>query len=154
MWYDDDGNNVCDGGATEASLGTFARLNDAVYVRFADGLTAVIANLSQVILGEKVFFRGTFGDVLQALADGNGIPLDGNRETAFAEFEDDSSERDCYVDSVEHFVGFAWFLPVNHANEIQGGSVSFDLGFCTEQCRHNNGTGMNNDPVDDAAVDA
>jgi len=142
------------GGASESSLLQFARPSDDVHAEFADDLTAVIANLSQVILGEKVFFRGSLGEALQVLADGNGIPLDGNRATAFDEFEDDPSDRDCYVDSVEHFVGFTWYLPVNHSNEIQGDSVAFDLGFYTEQCRHNDGGGMNNDAVAANETDA
>ncbi|MBX0324334.1 SipW-dependent-type signal peptide-containing protein [Halomicroarcula sp. F13] len=41
-----------------------------------------------------------------------------------------------------HSAVFAWWLPVDHANEIQTDSVEFDLGFYTEQCRHNDGTGM------------
>jgi hypothetical protein len=31
---------------------------------------------------------------------------------------------------------------VDHANEIQSDSVRFDLGFYTEQCCHNDGSGM------------
>ena len=37
---------------------------------------------------------------------------------------------------------FAWWLPVDHANEIQSDSVTFSLGLYTEQCRHNDGSGM------------
>jgi len=146
------------GGATEASLLSFARPSDDVHAEFADDLAAVIANLSQVIIGEKVFFRGSLGDALQALADGNGIPLDGNRTTEFDEVPGDglnddapsdptSDNRECFINSVEHFVGFTWYLPVDHANEIQTDSVSFDLGFYTEQCRHNTGAGMNSEEV-------
>jgi hypothetical protein len=36
-----------------------------------------------------------------------------------------------------HSVVFAWWLPVDHANEIQSDSVTFDFGFYAEQCRHN-----------------
>ena len=133
------------GGATEASLGAFARPsgNDD-YIAFADDLENLIANLSQTILGEKVIFRGTLVDALGALADGDGIPLDGDRATAFDEFGDDptAETRECYQNSVDHYIGFAWYLPVDHANEIQTDSVSFDLGFYTEQCRHNDGSGM------------
>jgi predicted ribosomally synthesized peptide with SipW-like signal peptide len=50
--------------------------------------------------------------------------------------------RDCLVNSTTAYLGFEWWLPVDHANEIQTDSVSFDLGFYTEQCRHNDGSGM------------
>ncbi|QIO24222.1 SipW-dependent-type signal peptide-containing protein [Haloarcula sp. JP-L23] len=41
-----------------------------------------------------------------------------------------------------HSAVFAWWLPVDHANEIQTDSATFSLGFYTEQCRHNDGEGM------------
>jgi predicted ribosomally synthesized peptide with SipW-like signal peptide len=50
-------------------------------------------------------------------------------------------ERECFVNSTDAYVGFKWWLPVDHANEIQTDSVTFDLGFYTEQCRHNDGSG-------------
>jgi predicted ribosomally synthesized peptide with SipW-like signal peptide len=65
------------------------------------------------------------------VAEDGGIPLD-------ADTRDD--ERDCYPNSTTRYVCFAWWLPVDHANEIQGDSVGFDVGFYTEQCRHNDGT--------------
>jgi Mg-chelatase subunit ChlD len=100
-----------------------------------------------------------------------GVPLDGNRaEGDFVEVGGDDSDndgtvdsnltldpnagtdivadpptaegRDCYVNSTTNAIGFAWWLPVDHANEIQTDSVSFDLGFYTEQCRHNTGAGQ------------
>ncbi|MFB6175722.1 MAG: hypothetical protein ABEI99_01005, partial [Halobaculum sp.] len=37
---------------------------------------------------------------------------------------------------------FAWWLPVDHGNEIQTDGVSFSLGLYAEQCRHNDGSGM------------
>ncbi|MFB6102745.1 MAG: SipW-dependent-type signal peptide-containing protein [Haloplanus sp.] len=48
---------------------------------------------------------------------------------------------------------FAWWVPVDHGNEMQSDSVEFDLGFYTEQCRHNDGSGMNNDAVEDTQTD-
>ncbi|WP_435364376.1 SipW-dependent-type signal peptide-containing protein [Haloarchaeobius sp. DYHT-AS-18] len=50
--------------------------------------------------------------------------------------------RECFPNSTTAYVGFEWWLPVDHANEIQGDSVSFDIGFYTEQCRHNDGSGQ------------
>jgi uncharacterized protein YegL len=92
---------------------------------------------------EQVFFRGSLRESLTALSNGNGIPLDGDRDTPFDEINEpaDAEGRDCFQPSMTNYIGFAWYLPVDHANEIQGDSVSFDLGFYTEQCRHNSGIG-------------
>ncbi|MFD1564285.1 SipW-dependent-type signal peptide-containing protein [Haloarchaeobius amylolyticus] len=51
-------------------------------------------------------------------------------------------ERECFAPSTTAYIGFEWWLPVDHANEIQTDSVEFDIGFYTEQCRHNDGSGM------------
>jgi predicted ribosomally synthesized peptide with SipW-like signal peptide len=50
--------------------------------------------------------------------------------------------RECFRASTTVSIGFAWYLPVDHANEIQTDTVGFDLGFYTEQCRHNDGSGQ------------
>jgi predicted ribosomally synthesized peptide with SipW-like signal peptide len=47
----------------------------------------------------------------------------------------------CFEASTDHYLGLAWWLPTDTGNEIQGDSLAFDLGFYTEQCRHNDGTG-------------
>jgi len=60
----------------------------------------------------------------------------------------------CFEPSTTNCVGFAWWLPVDHANELQSDGVGFDLGFYTEQCRHNDGSGMNNSNVDPDEYDA
>jgi hypothetical protein len=99
----------------------------------------------------EVFHRGTLGTDLAVLSSGLGIPLDGNRVTPFDEIAGDpaSPDRECFVPGVNHYIGFAWYLPVDHANEIQTDSVQFDLGFYTEQCRHNDGAGMEPEEVED-----
>lgn len=43
---------------------------------------------------------------------------------------------------------FAWWIPVDHGNEIQTDSAMFSLGLYTEQCRHNDGSGM---PINDTS---
>ena len=43
----------------------------------------------------------------------------------------------CFEPSNTHFIAFEWSLPTMVGNEVQGDSVSFDLSFYTEQCRHN-----------------
>jgi predicted ribosomally synthesized peptide with SipW-like signal peptide len=82
---------------------------------------------------EALITDGTLREVLAELSSGNGVPLDADSR---------SDPRDCYPNSTTRHVAFAWWLPVDHANEIQTDSVGFDLGFYTEQCRHNDGSGM------------
>ena len=43
----------------------------------------------------------------------------------------------CFQPSNTQFIAFEWTLPTFVGNEVQGDSVSFDLSFYTEQCRHN-----------------
>jgi predicted ribosomally synthesized peptide with SipW-like signal peptide len=96
----------------------------------------------------EVFRRGTLAEDLDVLGDGHGIPLDGNRASPFDELSGgaDAAGRECFVSSVEHYIGFAWWLPADVGNEIQGDSVSFDLGFYAEQCRHNDAPGTGGEP--------
>jgi predicted ribosomally synthesized peptide with SipW-like signal peptide len=82
--------------------------------------------------GEEVFFRGSLREALGLLTTDDGVPLDGNPGTDGIDPFDASST---------HYLGFAWYLPVDHANEIQTDSVRFDLSFYTEQARHNEVTG-------------
>ncbi len=86
---------------------------------------------------DRIVTQGTLREVLTQLSVGSGIPLDADPTT---------DGRDCYTDSpTVHYVAFRWELPVDHANEIQSDSVTFDLGFYTEQCRHNDGEGLSTD---------
>jgi hypothetical protein len=43
----------------------------------------------------------------------------------------------CFPHGRTFCAGFEWWVPTSVGNEIQGDSVAFDLGFYTEQCRHN-----------------
>jgi predicted ribosomally synthesized peptide with SipW-like signal peptide len=83
---------------------------------------------------QRIVAQGTLREVLGRLSIPPGIPLDGIPN---------DEERDCFAPTPTiHYVGVAWSLPVDHANEIQTDSVTFDLGFYTEQCRHNDGIGL------------
>nr|WP_245957316.1 vWA domain-containing protein [Haloplanus rubicundus] len=101
---------------------------------------------------DEVIFSGSLGELETALTanGGRGLPLDGDRGTPFDELNgsESSENRECFSDAVTNCFGLAWWLPENHGNEVQSDSVSFDLGFYTEQCRHNDGSGMNNENVD------
>jgi hypothetical protein len=126
-----------------------------------DDLAAVANGLAAVTMDEDLFFEGSLREALVALSAGRGIPLDGDTSTPLNEFmgsvpnlDDDSEEefpddaatdgnRDCFPGGdTTHCVGFEWWLPVDHANQIQGDSVEFNIGFYTEQCRHNDGSGQ------------
>jgi hypothetical protein len=72
------------------------------------------------------------------------VPLDGNRSTPYDELGDDPDDgnRDPFRgDGVMHCVALSWELPIGVGNEIQGDTLAFDLGFYTEQARHNDGAG-------------
>jgi predicted ribosomally synthesized peptide with SipW-like signal peptide len=103
----------------------------------------------RVAAGDQVFFQGTLREALTALESGNGIPLDGDRVTDFDELGDaDASEtREPFNADMTHCFGFSWWLPLDHGNEVQSDSATFDIGFYTEQARHNDGAGMNNEAV-------
>jgi len=108
-------------------------------------IPTVFGNLAAQSVGEKVIMKDSLASVLGELADGNGIPLDGNRATIYDEIGDpaDSPERDAFRgDGVMHCVALEWELPFEVGNEIQGDTLAFDLGFYTEQERHNDGAGV------------
>ncbi len=77
-----------------------------------------------------VFVEGSLNDVLAALEDDalQGYPLENEGgDSCFAPIVDSSC------------VAFEWWFPIGQedVNDAQGESVSFDLGFYAEQCRHN-----------------
>jgi predicted ribosomally synthesized peptide with SipW-like signal peptide len=128
---------------------------DALNVEFSN-LAAAANTIAVLSFTEKVFFYGTLREALLALGgnEGRGVPLDGDPSTQFHEFGDPENDPDREAFSgagTSHYVGFEWWLPVNHANQVQTDSVSFDLGFYTEQARHNDGSGQEPEsPVLDA----
>jgi predicted ribosomally synthesized peptide with SipW-like signal peptide len=107
-------------------------------------IPTVFGNLAAQATQEKIIMEGTLADILGELADGNGIPLDGNRATLYDELNDPANDpdRDAFRgDGVMHCVALEWELPFEVGNEIQGDTLAFDLGFYTEQERHNDGAG-------------
>ncbi|WP_423751259.1 VWA domain-containing protein [Salinirarus marinus] len=152
--YTDEIFAVGTGGATEGSLLDFARPSDDDHTYLTAGSETfedVLTELGgEIVSAEQVFATMSLRDALLELTDGNGIPLDGDLSTNFDELtgDDDAEARDCFPGNSTKCIGFSWWLPVDHANEIQSDSVQFDLGFYTEQCRHNDGSGMNNEEVD------
>ncbi|EMA63260.1 vWA domain-containing protein [Halorubrum kocurii] len=107
-------------------------------------IPTVFGNLAAQTVQEKVIMEDTLAAVLAELADGDGIPLDGNRATLYDELNDpaDDPDRDAFRgDGVMHCVALEWELPLEVGNEVQGDTLAFDLGFYTEQARHNDGAG-------------
>jgi predicted ribosomally synthesized peptide with SipW-like signal peptide len=79
-------------------------------------------------------------EFLEMVDSGTGIPLEGDTPAE----QGGGTGRDCFAGSPEqgsavHQVSVVWWLPINHGNQVQSDSVTFDLGFYTEQCRHNDG---------------
>lgn len=111
----------------------------AAYVR-ADRPQAVGDVLAaierRIATTETVFHRGTLADDLAALARGRGVALDPDDPGVDA-FADPSTDLGCVPPGQTVSIGFAWWLPLDVANEIQGDAVRFDLGLSAEQCRHN-----------------
>jgi len=83
---------------------------------------------------------GSLRDVLTQLSSGTGLGLSG--DTPAEEGGGTVDARNCFSAETEHSVAFAWWVPIDHGNEIQTDSASFELSFYTEQCRHNDGSGM------------
>jgi len=84
---------------------------------------------------------GSIRDVLGMLNGGSlGTALNG--DIPAEEGGGAAGARNCFSGETEHSVVFAWWVPVDHGNEIQSDSATFDLGLYTEQCRHNDGSGM------------
>jgi len=107
-------------------------------------IPSVFGNLAAQTTEEKVIMEDSLGTILNELADGNGIPLDGNRATLYDELSDpaDDSDREAFRgDGVMHCIALSWELPFEVGNEVQGDTLGFDLGFYTEQERHNDGSG-------------
>jgi predicted ribosomally synthesized peptide with SipW-like signal peptide len=93
--------------------------------------------------GEEVFFQGDLRTALGALTSGDGIPLDGDGGDDFDEIGGDptADTRGCFEGGTTNCLGFSWWVPTDVGNQIQSDSVEFDLGFYTEQCRNNDGSG-------------
>ena len=79
-------------------------------------------------------------ELLSSLSMGTGVPVAGN--TAPEDGGGSADARNCFAGDEFHSIAFAWWVPIDHGNEIQSDSASFSLGLYTEQCRHNDGEGM------------
>ncbi|MFW5956018.1 MAG: VWA domain-containing protein [Halorhabdus sp.] len=130
-----------------AGAATDATGNDPQFFYDVDNpvaIPSVFGVLASQFVAEKVIMEDTLENILAALADGNGIPLDGNVLTLYDELTEPANDpdRDAFRgDGLMYCVALSWELPFAVGNEVQGDSVSFDLGFYTEQERNNDGSG-------------
>ena len=115
-----------------SGMGTFLDVTDPAQIAAAFG------ELVRALGGDIEIASGTLREILQAMmadpeAGDWGVELDGFPAT---------EERDPFINSTTAFIGFEWWVPVDHGNEIQTDMVEFDLGFYAEQFRHNDGAGL------------
>jgi predicted ribosomally synthesized peptide with SipW-like signal peptide len=87
---------------------------------------------------------GSLREILGIVGDSNGTELTSGLD---AEQFGGTGEQGCFAPGEQYSVVFAWWVPVDHGNEIQSDSATFDLGLYTEQCRHNDGSGLNDEAV-------
>ena len=124
--------------------------DDDVRAEIQSSIDAIVNQIPVSSGSEEKIFTGSLRETLLVLEEGAagplqieddiGIPLEGDLPAE----QGGGTGRNCYSPNTRHCIGFAWWLPVDHANEIQTDSVTFDLSFYTEQCRHNDGSGMAN----------
>ena len=108
-------------------------------------IPTVFGVLASQFVAERVIMEDSLDNVLAALSDGNGIPLDGNTLTIFDELNEPAADadRDAFEgNGLMYCVGLQWELPFEVGNVVQGDTVGFDLGFYAEQERHNDGAGV------------
>jgi predicted ribosomally synthesized peptide with SipW-like signal peptide len=96
---------------------------------------------------ETPFAIGSLREILGmegALSDGTALNSGMN-----AEQYGGTGEQGCFEGDTQHSLAFAWWVPVDHGNEIQSDSATFDLQLYTEQCRHNDGSRMEPEGTED-----
>jgi predicted ribosomally synthesized peptide with SipW-like signal peptide len=123
-----------------------AILPDDVYQILAAGNTADVSS-GQGFAGDVPVTLGTLLREGGQGADADPVvePLDGDIPP---EEGGGTGDRNCFSGETNHRRTLVWWLPIDHANEIQTDSATFSLGLYAEQCRHNDGSGMNDDQVD------
>ena len=106
----------------------------------------LVDNLNVSGPAEKVIFDGTLKELEAEMDPGQDgpIPLDGmSMDDNIDELAADPSvDRPCFSAADTQCFGFAWWVPTEVGNVIQGDSVAFDLQFLAEQCRNNDDPGQ------------
>lgn len=97
--------------------------NDANLAEYMDVYVALDENCNSRFNSEDTtVWSGTFADARDLVQQGsNGLLL----------------ADECFEGGTCHCINVGWEVPTSVGNVIQGDSIAFDLGFYTEQCRHN-----------------
>jgi len=109
---------------------------------------------------ESPVFTGTLREALDALDPGTAFGNTGQAQEGLLLPGDILAKQgggqgtNCFAASETHSVAVAWWVPRTVGNEIQSDSVTFDLGFYTEQCRNNSAQGGVSDWVQTAKLTA
>jgi predicted ribosomally synthesized peptide with SipW-like signal peptide len=124
-------------------------LLDEVQVAYAVGTTDDIAtgpDANPLPLPENGTPQNqtTFRAFLNDLASERGIGLAGDLPAE----DGGGMGRNCFSGETSHYASVVWWLPIDHGNQVQSDAAQFDLGFYTEQCRHNEAGAMNDDQPD------
>jgi len=85
--------------------------------------------------GESEIFAGTLAGLMDEFNAGD----EGNEEMIPLSATGAGFADDCFPAEKGVCLGFKWEVSPEVGNIIQGDEVGFDLGFYTEQCRHNDG---------------
>jgi hypothetical protein len=138
--YDDsDPSNVQSLARDTMTLLTTNKLYD-ITTSMGSSLSAPKATANQLVTdlnvrtGENVIERGTLKDIASRLDPNQNGPLklDGTRYGG----------DECFAGGATYCFGLSWSVSEDVGNVIQSDSVSFDLGFVTEQCRNNDNPGQ------------
>jgi predicted ribosomally synthesized peptide with SipW-like signal peptide len=130
----------------DGESGKTVELLDEVQVTYAVGTTNNIAATNSAEnplplptngLGSTLQNQTSLRTFLDDLESGEGVPLAGDIDAETG----GGTGRDCFAGEEDHYASVVWWLPIDHGNQVQSDSVTFDLGFYTEQCRHNDGGG-------------
>ncbi|AXR76343.1 SipW-dependent-type signal peptide-containing protein [Natrarchaeobaculum sulfurireducens] len=153
LFKDEDDNEVLAKNRTDADLEEIVQYDWAILDEYEGVVSSDVAGMcsKRIKAGpdEEEDDLVTFGGCTR---DQDGVrtpsinPVGNNpRGISHIEFEYCSADRPplCFPEEETFCVAFEWCLPttspehVDDINELQGQSISFDLGFYTEQCRHN-----------------
>jgi hypothetical protein len=120
-----------------ADSSTIQEIFDEISEEIGDGETIILGKGD----GEHTE-HVTLAEAMEIMERNGGmVPLDGTGEMGYGEGPT-SDQRDCFDAETSYCIGAHWWVPDDVGNEIQGDIVEFDIGFYTEQCRHNDGSGM------------
>ncbi|MFC6615605.1 SipW-dependent-type signal peptide-containing protein [Halopenitus salinus] len=86
--------------------------------------------------GEEAIFEGTLQELME-----NTFELEDDEDDGMIPLGVDDGDQECYPARAGFCIGFEWEVSTEVGNEIQGDEAHFDLGFYTEQCRHNDDPG-------------